>query len=521
MFSAISSYIFAVEGEPDAATSSTSSSLPTPLNSSSSPSTTTEQEPTPTPAPMVKSKRLRVTIGGNRVDVEIANVNDPARPTEIDTDKFVGRVLVRIRDFDGITSDGAPPNQGTEYFAGRSRRFAIQIEGRFKEREGAAPYDADEIQFGSDFDHLVDFPRTAFNAGMKVATWVDPATFYEETPPSGRPYIMSPYAACMNTLAAWPAPSRAKDAVVIHAGARKQKEPEVEAGSEDVVPVEKLGGKHHSSRHLIRYWRFLGFKTDPQLQSFLTNEAPHILVEAPSSPTRPGLVHSASLGVIPRTNSPDSLSQSLGTSTPTSSTGPSFASGSPASSRPSTPKPEKRATPEKKASGSSFGFGSMLNALGGGPAPVIPIRPEDVTTADHLRAPEPSTKVGVSTKLDEQLGAWRFADPGLDPVEDNSFVFIEKSVPTPQRRKHFVNVKNRKDFKFHPDVVYATSFFTTFANLNTFDLSIGPVNMSLVPYFHDMPIRYSLRSTRLEEFEGKMEEEVFATIAFQLVDVAQ
>lgn len=54
---------------------------------------------------------------------------------------------------------------------------------------------------------------------------------------------------------------------------------------------------------------------------------------------------------------------------------------------------------------------------------MIPIRPEDVTTADHLRAPEPSTKLGVSTKLDEQLGAWRFADPGLDPVEVRSIFF--------------------------------------------------------------------------------------------------
>jgi len=137
MFSAISSYIFAVEEEVPSAdgsaaqpSASSSTSLP-----SSSTTLTTESEP----AAMVKVKRLRVTIGGNRVDVEIANVNDAARPTEIDTwvhpiqsklnilspssrlfsrkadplvsssfhcfvhqsDKFVGRVLVRIRDFDG------------------------------------------------------------------------------------------------------------------------------------------------------------------------------------------------------------------------------------------------------------------------------------------------------------------------------------------------------------------------------------------------------------------------------------
>lgn len=44
---------------------------------------------------------------------------------------------------------------------------------------------------------------------------VDPATFYEEKPPSGRPYIMSPFAGCMNIIAAWPVPERAKDAVCV------------------------------------------------------------------------------------------------------------------------------------------------------------------------------------------------------------------------------------------------------------------------------------------------------------------
>jgi len=85
MFSAISSYIFAVEEEVLAADGfASSSSLPIPPTSSSSSSSTT-LDPELEPAPMVKVKRLQVTIGGDRVNVEIANVNDPARPTEIDT----------------------------------------------------------------------------------------------------------------------------------------------------------------------------------------------------------------------------------------------------------------------------------------------------------------------------------------------------------------------------------------------------------------------------------------------------
>jgi Protein of unknown function (DUF1769) len=51
-----------------------------------------------------------------------------------------------------ITPDGGTPADGSPYFAGRSRKFSIYIEGRFKQREGVDPYSADEIQFGSDFD---------------------------------------------------------------------------------------------------------------------------------------------------------------------------------------------------------------------------------------------------------------------------------------------------------------------------------------------------------------------------------
>jgi hypothetical protein len=42
--------------------------------------------------------------------------------------------------------------------------------------------------------------------------------------------------------------------------------------------------------------------------------------------------------------------------------------------------------------------------------------------------------------------------------------------------------------------------------------------MSLAPYFNDQPIRYTLRSTRKEMIDGVEEEEVFATVSFQLVD---
>lgn len=51
---------------------------------------------------------------------------------------------------------------------------------------------------------------------------------------------------------------------------------------------------------------------------------------------------------------------------------------------------------------------------------------------------------------------------------------------------------------------------------------IGPVKMNVAPYFEKMPIRYTLRSTRMaprpDGQEGPLEEECFATISFRLVD---
>ena len=149
---------------------------------------------------------LEVKVGPNRFQMEPCRLNDYLHPHEIDTEYFCGRVLVRI-----IDAPGAQPNEpGREYFTDRSRKFCIQIEGRFKHE-----WSGDDILFGSDFDMFVPFPRAPFNAGMRVARMIDPCTFYEEHPPSGRPYIMSPYAACMNVFCAWPAPDRIQDAVVV------------------------------------------------------------------------------------------------------------------------------------------------------------------------------------------------------------------------------------------------------------------------------------------------------------------
>lgn len=133
------------------------------------------------------------------------------------------------------------------------------------------------MQFGSDFDHIfTTFPRGPFNTGMRVnspsfcilpdddneeliksviqiAQWIDPATRYEETPESGRPYIMSPYCACMNSLAAYPAPSSYSKALLLaHHGHEEHAEDE----DDDMIPMSTSDGA--GARKDKEYWRFVG-----------------------------------------------------------------------------------------------------------------------------------------------------------------------------------------------------------------------------------------------------------------------
>lgn len=178
-------------------------------------------------------------------------------------------------------------------------------------------------------------------------------------------------------------------------------------GTEDLVPIEKIdkNGKK-ASRHLIKYWRFLGYRDDPKLQTYLKEHAPHIL-ESPkatdsgaASTARPAFSHQqSSLGVFQRvTDSPDS------TAAPSA-----LASGQ------STPAIQQKS--DKKKSG--FSLGSMLSSLpgshsnSGSSTPALSA--DDFTTADRLLVPP--AHPGVSTRLDSQIGTWRFADDSADMVE--------------------------------------------------------------------------------------------------------
>ncbi|PWZ02939.1 hypothetical protein BCV70DRAFT_183446 [Testicularia cyperi] len=594
--------------------------------------------------------RLRVQVGSDRFHMEDCRINDTAHPHEIETEHFVGRVLVRIVDAPGAKS-GEP---GREYFEGRSRKFCIQIEGRFKQR-----WNGNDILFGTDFDKFVDFPRAPFNAGMKVAKYIDPCTFYELHPASGRPYIMSPYVACMNTFCAWPAPSRAHDAVVVLRHTHRSNTPDVSraptpiidpeksngnpqnalvasphaSGDEDegdIVPRESLdrsrslnagkdaaaakkkkgwlggwggsgSGAAKEERVLKKYWRFVGFKDDPRVRALL--EAHHAKLRGGEqgqqqqqrdqllethAVNRQGSVGSVGSNDVQHNPAGQTLSV-LGVgnrlhvdSTPDRSRTPNH--GVDHLDSPFSPQlsngtfsnvdhigaNEIAAAPpgdvvETEATSSLAGSGPQLVAPrpkhgvvqpldeSEEPAPTpstssdgkpeMPklerittnvrqemeesaksdgLRDGDFKLADalaqtHLHAKRDGSSsssgeaVAVSSKLDDQLGPWKFADPGTDMIEDNAFIFTTQSLPVPKRRKHFANEKNRLDFHYDPDVVYGASFFTDAFDFNTFGMSIGPVKINIAKWFTDMPVRYTLRSTTDENL-------TFATVSFQLVD---
>lgn len=102
--------------------------------------------------------KLKVSIGCDAQHTQIAWVNYEGRPTEVDGPLWVGRILVRVRDFDGFTPDGSPPKRDSEYFRGRSRKFQIQAEGRFKKE-----YNGDQVIYGTQFDHMIStFPESKF-----------------------------------------------------------------------------------------------------------------------------------------------------------------------------------------------------------------------------------------------------------------------------------------------------------------------------------------------------------------------
>ena len=106
----------------------------------------------------------------------------------------------------------------------------------------------------------------------------------------------SPYAACMNTLSAWPSPARYGDALVaLHdpqgaaSGSRDRSD-----SLQDIVPVE-------ASRTPRKVWHFLGLKGDAEVDALIAKNR-HLMPEpitaaSPAPARRPLPRHQSSFGL--------------------------------------------------------------------------------------------------------------------------------------------------------------------------------------------------------------------------------
>ncbi|KAK4701432.1 hypothetical protein P7C70_g4800, partial [Phenoliferia sp. Uapishka_3] len=385
---------------------------------------------------------LRVQIGPHRFHLTTASVNSPNCPTIISTPSFIGRVSVFVKDFTGVTPDGSAPIKDCSYFEGRSRKFAILIEGRFKEREGVRPYDGDELQFGSDFDFLPDsFPRAPFAVGMKIAKVVDPATEFNEKPLHGRPYIMSPYLGAMNTLCAYPAPDALERAVFV-ANREGEVAPRDEEGRVNggFVPFEELENGKRKERNP---WRYIGLKGDPKVDQFVSTNPHLIATPTISSPTfAPNT--SASQHSI---DTPPQTSRTQLESPPTSpkSNSPTSSSGSTHSN-----------TPVKEKHASKFSLAGLKAALDSNDGPDTTLQPGDLVSGSEFLLKDDGLEGGNDgDEVERLLGPWKFGASGVNAMEDSTFVFLDPEHPrsVSQRRKYFASDDgvHRKEFSYEPN----------------------------------------------------------------------
>ncbi|KAK3811186.1 MAG: hypothetical protein J3Q66DRAFT_404574 [Benniella sp.] len=148
--------------------------------------------------------RLRVSAGpsADPKDLKPISVNDDANPTLIETDEFVGQIVVRIRGFDktfgyaeGQKEDGLKTLPESKWFSqpGADKNLSsIQISCRFK-REWAG----DQVIFGNQFERPLKLPPLS-SIALKFVQFIDPglqADIYAD-----KPWAFSPLIATMNAV---------------------------------------------------------------------------------------------------------------------------------------------------------------------------------------------------------------------------------------------------------------------------------------------------------------------------------
>lgn len=316
---------------------------------------------------------------------------------------------------------------------------------------------------------------------------------------------------CWIDHSAYPAPNALSRALLLahHDSTHPHHEGEEQEGG--IVPISDKSGNRP-------YWRFVGLTGHPPVDSFLKSHA-HLMSPASSRSSSPAAGAPVGENDKPRLNlrklgTDSSLRETAmagGSSTPTTENFRPFGSpvsesvegeveggdwGAVISKRDTTDGPEQearvaaaleKAEKEKvaKPKKSRFSLATLRSVLER-TVDVEVLHVGDLQTGNNIKQDERGAKAG-SDALDAQLGPWRFGEEGVDVLEDSTFVFLDPthSRTVAARRKHFCvdNGKNRKSFKYDPDVIYAASFFSNFCDLNSFDLTMGPLKMNIAEYF--------------------------------------
>ncbi|KAF9301386.1 hypothetical protein BGZ74_006804 [Mortierella antarctica] len=159
--------------------------------------------------------RLRVSVGpsADPKDLKPIAPNDDAHPLWIESDEFVGQVVVRIKGLDktfgykeGAQQDNIKAMPDSPWFhkpGADSNLSSIQIQGGFKRA-----WTGDQIVFGNQFEQPLRLPPFS-SIALKFVQFIDPGL--EADIYSDKPWAFSPLIATMNTVnvSEWKADSAA------------------------------------------------------------------------------------------------------------------------------------------------------------------------------------------------------------------------------------------------------------------------------------------------------------------------
>ncbi|KAG0342655.1 hypothetical protein BG000_002862 [Podila horticola] len=122
--------------------------------------------------------------------------NDDAQPVWIESDEFVGQVVVRIRGFNraqgGHLPDVLLDSSWFQQPSAGSNLISVQIQGRFK-REWAG----DQVVFGVQFDQPLRLPPFS-SLAFEFVKFFDPGV--EGDIEGEKPWVLSPLIVTMNTV---------------------------------------------------------------------------------------------------------------------------------------------------------------------------------------------------------------------------------------------------------------------------------------------------------------------------------